>query len=287
MSTLATASSTTASSTAASSTRTTVKNASLAGAIRAEWIKSSALKGTWIRLAIAAALSGLVAMLASNTIVANPEAAVLAVSESGSAAGFTIAMAATWMGLIVISMLAGSIATHEYAHGSIRTTLIAQPRRGIVLAAKMAVTAAYALLGGVLCLATAYGAAWANLSQVGALPDLADGQTLRLAGGLLLALVSLCWLALALGHLVRSTVVSNIVIVAVLFVIPSTTGMVQSDIVEVINKVLPQGATAAIGQALPAADPTLLSPWLGLVAVLAWGILPSIAAHARMRTADL
>ncbi|MFJ8104821.1 ABC transporter permease subunit [Streptomyces sp. NPDC096132] len=151
------------------------------------------------------------------------------------------------IGLIPLSALGVLFITVEYRRGMIRTTLIASPRRGRVLAAKAIV------LGGVTFVAGLIGTLLSFLIGAPLMrrnghkpplspePALTDGPVLRAVVGTaaLLAVVSV--LALALGALLRRTAAAITLIVVVL-VLP-----------QILISGLPLGAAHALMRATPLA----------------------------------
>ncbi len=101
---------------------------SFARVVRSEWIKLATLRSTWWSIGIVAILTiGIAALIASTVDDGFP--AILTVV---SPVQFTMLLAGI-LGVIAI--------TGEYSTGMIRSTFTAEPRRGVVLAAKAIVVA--------------------------------------------------------------------------------------------------------------------------------------------------
>lgn len=119
------------------------------------------------------------------------------------------------------------IVTNEYRHGTITTTFLVEPRRGRVLAAKLAA----ALLGGAV-----YGLAAAATSAAVAVPWLAangealalDGQALEALGRLVFAFALSAALGAALGAIVQNQVGTIVAFFVWFLVVESLIALVSS-----------------------------------------------------------
>ncbi len=168
--------------------------------VRSEWAKLRSLRSTAVVLALAAALAlGLAALLAvvvgATWDGATPEErAAHDPLDLGRIGG---------LGVLVLTVLGVTAATSEAA--TLRTTLVATPRRGRVLAAKALVVAATTSVAGAACVLGGFLLTQALLDGAG-LPtaSLADGQVRRtvLTDALLAPLLPLA--GLALGVVLRS-----------------------------------------------------------------------------------
>jgi ABC-2 type transport system permease protein len=105
--------------------------AGFAQALASEWTKLRTVRSAvWTLAAMAASVLG-IAVFVGATRSLQPDDTILGGSLTGGTFGLLVGAS---FGVLVIS--------REYAAGSIRTTLMACPRRGVVLAAKATVTAA-------------------------------------------------------------------------------------------------------------------------------------------------
>ena len=241
----------------------------LADVVRCEWTKLWSVRSTaWALLGTAAALVGLAAVFPATGPAAPPDAAAYGLS------GFFQAQ----LGAAVLGVLAiGS----EYATGSIRATLVATPQRVTVLTAK---TIVVAVTGAVVGLAAAF-AAFVVASQVfagrGVHVALGDPGALRsvLGAGLYVALIAV--LALALGALVRSSVGTIAIVVALMLVLPGIATALPDSWQGAVVPYLPaETGQALIGRTRFApAGAHLLAPWTGF-AILCGYTLAALAAAA-------
>jgi ABC-2 type transport system permease protein len=172
-------------------------------ALGAEWIKLRSVQATWWSLlalvAVTIAVSVLVVASASSAGCEAPCGVdQVRLSLSGAVAGQAA--------VIVLAVLAvGS----EYDNGLIRTTLAAQPRRMVVLTAKVVVTTGLVTLATGLTLLCS----WLLARAIFAAGDLSAGATLsatagaamRAYGGTVLYLVLVALLAAGIAAAVRDT----------------------------------------------------------------------------------
>jgi ABC-2 type transport system permease protein len=114
-------------------------------ALRSEWTKLRTVRSTvWTPLVMATLTVG-IAVFVGATNSLQPDDTILGGGLTGAALG---QLAAACFGVLVMSA--------EYSTGLIRTTLVACPRRGTVLAAKAVVTAVVPFVVGLLAGALAY-----------------------------------------------------------------------------------------------------------------------------------
>jgi ABC-2 type transport system permease protein len=134
------------------------------GALRYEWVRLTTLRSTWWLTGASIFVAGGVSYLWSLALNNNDAmrglgrpAAFAAVLTQGASTSAIPLLVAYIMGLFGVFTFG-----HEYRHGMIRATLTALPQRSNVLAAKIIVTAAWAGLVAVICLAL--GALWGFVS---------------------------------------------------------------------------------------------------------------------------
>ncbi|MQY02666.1 DUF1349 domain-containing protein [Actinomadura macrotermitis] len=188
------------------------------------------------------------------------------------------ALSGTLIGQAAIIALAVLFVSAEYRRGMIRTTFLASPRRGRVLAAKAVVLGAVAAAAG---LAAGFGS---FLLGGGNLPPLSDGAALRalLGTGLLFGVIAL--FALGIGALVRHGAAA-ITIALVLLLAPY-----------IVATGLPVSAAVWLGRLTPAAGfavqqtieryDTAIGPWAGLGVLCCYAAAALGAAAWRLRATD-
>jgi ABC-2 type transport system permease protein len=166
-------------------------------AIAAEWGKLWSLRAPWFCIPVAIALTVSVAFTLANDFEYD-------ISQHRRPATDTLPVLdalgpAIQLGQLALVALAMLVVTSEYATGLIRATLLAQPRRGVVLLAKTVVASAVGFVGGLASAAVGW---WVTAADLGA--HAATGSPV--AGCLRVALVVAlaCAFTTAVGSLLRS-----------------------------------------------------------------------------------
>ncbi|GAA3904120.1 ABC transporter permease [Microbacterium invictum] len=242
--------------------------------IRSEVIKITTLRSTWWSLAIAAVLSvGISLMMAAASRDFGP----------GYESVMTI-LAPTQFTMLVAGVLGAIAITGEYSTGMIRSTLTAEPRRGVVLAAKAVVLIVVIAVATALTYAIAIVATAPILGDDGIVWSDASRSLVPLAAGVLsmtaFALIGLSW-----GFIVRNGSGAIAATVGLLFVLPIVTSMFA---------MAGEGWRWVVdaGQYLPMmASQTLTTPnapdmGAALIALLAWVVAGLLGAWAVLRTRD-
>lgn len=230
----------------------------MTGALRYEWLRLTTVRSTFWLSVLSAVLTGLLAVARSS----DPARDVSIWIETLSiGAAFTPAL----MALIGIFALG-----HEYRYGTIRATLTALPQRSAVMAAKVLVTAAWALVVGVIVEVVAYGVAVIRLGDAGF--SLSTGPSGRVLLGLLVYIVLWSLVGLALGGLFRNVPAAvSTVLVVPLIAEPLILGLLTTRLLEPISGVgrfLPFSAGQRLlstddGSLFSSAAERPLSPWQG------------------------
>lgn len=173
--------------------------------LRSEWIKLRTTRTTLVLVLIAVGLEALVVGL--TAVFADPD------GMSGDALVNAVTFTSIPVGLLVA--VVGSLAiTAEYAHGTIRPTFAATPRRQQVFGAKFTVVTAAVALGGASVIAAATALGWVVLTARGAELDLTarPGNVPALVGSVVL-MVLLTWMGYGLGLLTRSSPLAIVLLV--------------------------------------------------------------------------
>jgi ABC-2 type transport system permease protein len=196
---------------AATATRTSVDiRPTFARVVRSEWIKLRSLRSTiWvagITIAVMAAFAGLFAW----AITSFPE---------GAPGGAGVLVVGYPIAQLTIAVLGALVITGEYATGSFRSTLTAEPRRLRVVASKALVLLAAAFVVSTLALALSAAIALPVLSA-GGVEVTFDGEAVRALVGAVLYLTVSAWFAFGIGLLVRNTAAAITTVVGLLFILP-------------------------------------------------------------------
>jgi hypothetical protein len=167
--------------------------------LASEWIKARSIRTTWLLGAGTVLVTVVVSLLGISGLMADWQTD-LPVDFDPAGVSFKGIL----VGQILVATLGAQTFTSEYATGQIVTSLTIAPRRAVLLATKLAVTALVALATAVLTVACSFGASQAALAAAG-LPtaDLADTGSVR---------AILC----AVGYLVLTAVVTVALLVPAL-----------------------------------------------------------------------
>jgi ABC-2 type transport system permease protein len=189
--------------------------AGLPQTIRAEWTKLVTLRSTKWTLLITAVGTVLVTFLASNSVLHHNKAWYQGFDPTNQA------LAGLVIGSLSLGVLGVLTVSGEYGTGTIRSSLAAMPRRGVLLAAKVAVVGLSTLVLGEALSFIAFFEGQAVLKGGGA-PTAALGQPGVLQAvalsGAFLALFAL--LGLGIGTVIRHTSGAIAVFAGVTFVLP-------------------------------------------------------------------
>ena len=182
---------------------------------------------------------------------------------------------------VLLSTFAGLLlVTSEFRYGTIRPTLLFEPRRRVVLAAKLTAAALVGILFAIVCVALSFGAGLAVLAvrDVDFAPT--GSQTLVLAFGPIAASALTAMLGVTIGALIRNQVGAIVVLVVyslgvealVFAAVPS------------VGAYLPGQASSALG-GMP--DANLLAPGVAAAVAVAWTLAFVAAATLRTEHGDV
>ncbi|SNY24935.1 ABC transporter permease [Paractinoplanes atraurantiacus] len=249
-------------------------------ALRAEWIKLRSLRSTWYTLACLF-VAGL-----GITALASSRSARDAYADAGAAWDPTAHSLTSYIvAQLIVGVLGILVVTSEFATGLMRTTLTATPRRHRVLAAKVVIAAAVAVVAGQVLMVGAFLVGQPLLGRQG-VPnaDLGDPGVLRavFAGGLYLAVIAL--LAVGLGTIMRATAGALATLVGIVFLVPALAGLFPSWMAGLFDFWPTLGGAAALAT-VP--DPNFAHPWWNL-AGMALGVAAVLtAAFVVLRRRDV
>jgi len=247
-------------------------------ALRAEWTKLRTMPSTvWL----------LLATVAVTVAVGGAAAESVQVSQCPSPAECfedttKLALTGVWPAQAIVAVLAALAITNEYGTNLIRATLVTDPRRVRVLAAKAVVAAAVVLVAGVAGVLGSLAAAREILPGNGfAPPSLGAGPTLRAAAGTVLYLGLIALIGLGVGAAVRDTAGAVTALLGLLFLAPLATQFVTHPVWQRrLERFTPTSAGMAV-QATIGLDRLPIGPWAGL------GVLAAYAAGALLLGAVL
>ncbi|WP_282944106.1 ABC transporter permease [Cellulomonas endometrii] len=247
--------------------------------LASEWIKARSVRTTWLLAAGTVLVTVVVSLLGISGLMADWQADLPAYFDPVG-----VSFKGILVGQILIATLGAQTFTSEYATGQIVTSLTIAPRRAVLLATKVAVTALVALATAVLTVACSVGASQAALAAAG-LPtaDLADAGSVRAilcaAGYLVLTAV----LGVALGAITRSSSGALAVVVTVALLVPALAPGLPGTVGDLAGTYWP--TTAGQASYTTVGTGGLTGPG-GLAVMAVFTLWTTLAAHLTLRTRD-
>jgi ABC-type transport system involved in multi-copper enzyme maturation permease subunit len=185
---------------------------------------------------------------------------------------------------IAIGVLGVLVVSSEYTTGLIRSTFTAMPQRRTVLAAKVIVFGAVALVVAAASVFAAFVIGQAILSSKQLDVSLGDPGVFRAVCGAIGYLVFVGLLALGLGGLLRRTAGAISALFGLLLVLPLLAQALPSPWDTDVSKVLPGPAGFALFTVRPESD--LLSPGMGALVCLIWLVVIYVLATVLLSRRD-
>lgn len=244
-------------------------------ALRAELLKLRSLRITAGLLGIAAAyvLLNVIAVLALQGVEGSP-----ADVRSGEGLDLVLGLGSSaYLFSFVIGVMAS---TGEYRHGTAVATFLAEPRRGRVVAAKIAAAGVTGLVYGAACLALGLAVALPWLAVIDHAP-LGAGRVAAVGLGTIAAVALFAAIGAALGAMVRSQVVALVSGLAWLLI---GEGLLLAFLPEV-GRWLPSGALGSLTRTSPPGD--VLPPWAAAAVLVAYAAALTAAAVAATTRRDV
>ena len=264
-------------------------------ALLAEHRKLVSTRLWWILLLLMAAyLAFLAAVIAfSVTVEVGSGAAAPGVpGASGREAAEIVYSLINAIGYVFPLVVGSLMVTAEFRHGTISQSLLVEPRRGVLLGAKLVVGFALGLLYGVVAALAVVAGGAPVLAGVGDGAFLGDPVVLRLL--LYGVLVTALWavIGVAFGSVTTNQVAAIVVIVAFTqFVEPiARLGLGSVDAVAGVSSYLPGAAAdAVIGASFFASigSGELLPRWAGLLVLLAYAVVLAVVGRLTTLRRDL
>ena len=182
---------------------------------------------------------------------------------------------------IMIATFAGVIAvTTEFRHGTIRPTLFFEPRRRVVLAAKLVVAALSGAVFAVVCIGLSFAGGLVMLAVRNVDLVLSGRQMASMAVGTIVASAFSATLGVAVGALVRNQVAALVALGAYALALDAVVFAAAPS----IGRFLPGQAGNGLA-GLPGED--LLAPGAGGAVVLAWMVVFIVAAAIRTERSEI
>jgi ABC-2 type transport system permease protein len=198
--------------------RTAFRAATFGDVLRSEWTKLRSVRSTFWALTVTVVLGvGLGAVISAAAAHGYAKSSVSG-KLSWDPAGVSLDGVA--VATLAIAVLGVLFISSEYSSGMIRTSLIAVPKRGRLLAAKSLVFAGVTFVVGEVTSFTAFFAGQALISGHAPHAALGDPGVARAVVGAGLYLTALAVLSVAAGALLRHPAAAIGCLMAVLFVLP-------------------------------------------------------------------
>ncbi len=239
---------------------------SLPSVVRSEWIKFRSVRSTLTGLLVTVGLTiGLGALIATairgHWDQMDPIAKLTFDPVSTSLGGTLFAQFAT-------GVIGTQFITSEYSSGSIRTTLAAVPRRGLLVAAKLVVLVLTLLVVAELVCVGAFLLGQSIFAGVVPTASLATGGVLRavLLGGLYLTLLGV-W-GFALGLILRHSAAAISTFTSLLMVLPIVMLLLPASWQSAASKYLPSELGRAMMSSAPRLD--LFSPGVAVTLLVVY-----------------
>jgi ABC-2 type transport system permease protein len=273
--------------------------AGLRGAIASEFTKLRSVRSTyWTLGALFFVSVGLGIAITAGT-------AANFANNPGNKAGFDATQASLGaffeLGQLIIAVLGAMVITSEYSTGMIRTSLTAQPRRGVVYAAKAIVFTAVTLVISIITAFIAFFVGQAIYSSKGisaslfhtvTIPQSANtncnpnGCTATFFGtdvispstvltaiiGTALFVTIVALIAYGVGSIVRHTAGAIAIVIALLFIVPVLEQTLPNDWRWDVMRFLPDAATRVISVTVGGTNIHLWSAWPQLGVTALWAV---------------
>jgi ABC-2 type transport system permease protein len=260
------------------SDETRVRPAGFGRLMLAEWTKIRSVRSTaWTLVLFVVIAIGLTALFSWLTVThwTGPRAPERDATVLADPVQFIFG-AGLGLGQLAVAVLGVLVITTEFSTGVIRASLLAVPKRYLMLAAKILV---FAALMFVLAEMVTFGSFFvgSSLLHEHVVVSISDPGVLRATIGAGLYLTVLGIFALAVGCLIRHTAAAVTTVIGIVLVVPILTGLLPGSWGAHINAYLPEQAGTLISHAHQGSS-DLLSPWQGFGVFCIWTALLLAAA---------
>lgn len=245
-----------------------------------EWIKARSVHSTWILAASAVVVTVMVSLLGVSGLVTDWQTALPADFDPTG-----ISFKGILVGQILLATVGAQAMTSEYGSGQIISSLAIVPRRGALLASKLAVSALIGSVVAVVAVAGSFAATQAALSAAGLpLSALDDPDTARAIVCAIAYLLLTAVLGLGFGIITRSSSGALAIIVTVALLVPALAPGMPGVIGEFAGTYWPTTA----GQASYEVSTTSgMPPLAGLGVMAIFTLWTTLAALVVLRARDV
>jgi ABC-2 type transport system permease protein len=258
--------------------RAAFRASTFADVLRSEWTKLRSVRSTFWALTVTVVLGiALGAVISAATAHGYPR---FSVSEKQSWDPTGISQSGMVIAQLAIAVLGVLCISSEYSSGMIRTSLIAVPKRGRVLAAKALVFAVVTFVVGEITCFAAFFVGQALISGHAPHAALGDPGVARAVAGGGLYLAALAVFSVAAGALLRHAAAAIACMIAVLLVLPLIAQALPDSWRNPVTEFWPTQAGSQITSVYHSAH--TLQPWPGfgvmclfvaIVYAIAWTLL--------------
>lgn len=258
-------------------------------ALVAEYRKFFTTRMWWVLLATMTGYMAFIAGVMAYSLASDPQGMSMGGSNAPIAiAPLDLALAvytlAPTLGYVFPVIVGAMAVTGEFRHQTITPTFLAEPRRGLVLGAKLVSSVPMGLLYGITAVAGTVGVGAGVLAALGKDPMLGDPEVLRTALWSAIALTIWTVVGVGFGAALKNQVVSIVVILAftqlVEPVMRVALGMIDG--AEGVAKWLPGAAGEAIAGSSfynVAGMGQLLNRGQGVVVLIAYGLVLALVGR--------
>lgn len=238
--------------------------AAVAAVVRSEWTKIRSVRSTGWTLSLAAVVTAGLGVLIS--LFVNRQFAHMPAAEQIAFDATYTSFAGMAVGQLLMIVFGVLVVSSEYSTGMIRSSLAAVPRRSMLLAAKVAVAGALALLVG---LVTAFGSFFLGQSVLGVhRVRIGDPGVLRAVFGCALYMALIAVFAMGIAAMLRGPLLSLAILMPFFFIVSTVLGRVSAT--RKVAQYLPDQAGQKAMQVVSLADTRPYGPWSGLLIMAGW-----------------
>ncbi len=251
-----------------------------AGALRSELTKIGSVRSTyWTLLAMFVVVVGFGA-LASWGATHGPHGPFFDPTRQS--------LAGLYIGQLIIGVLGVLVISSEYSTGMIRTTLTANPHRGMMITAKGVVFTVVALVTSLATTFTAFFLGQALMSSHHISTTIGSPNVLRAVIGGALFLAACGVLAFGLGLLLRHTAAGIAAVVALLFVVTVLVNFLPQSWQNHVDKWVPAMAGAQLWMTMPQppGNTPMFAAWTGFAVLCGYAAIAVAAGAMLFRRRD-
>ena len=234
--------------------------------LRAEWRKVITVKLGWGMLlgAMALAALGVVAQIASNGIRGS---AALPLTTEATQRSVAASASSAYLFAVVVGII---IITTEFRHFTSRPTFLIEPRRGLVIVAKIIVAAVTGVIYGIVCAALTAAIMIPWFGAKGITIGWIDYGVLQSLIGDIIVIAIFAVVGIGIGVLVRNQIAAVIGTLVYLFVLEPLVNIVP--VIQNAYPYLPGAAAAAITGATRGGGNSHLTSLEGGLVLLGYGL---------------